>query len=439
MFMVRLAKSVWILISPFVKTRQIGGVRRVLMRDNAIRSFIFLFVAVVPAFSIAAEGDLGAGEYKFDWEVGTQVRLFAEDASYGQSRSDISVRAQAEFYYQWNDGMDSIEFIPWFVIDKEDAERTHGDIQDLAWIHVGDDWELRTGIRKVFWGVTESRHLVDVINQTDGVEDFDGEDKLGQQMINLSLVKDWGIIDIFVLPGFRERTFVESASRLRGEYLVDNDDISYQSSAKDNHVDLALRWAHTIGDFDIGSYWFHGTNRDPILSPTFEEDNIVLKQYYNQMDQFGIDVQATIDDWLYKVETIVRHTDEDNFWAIQAGFEYTYIGIFESNADLGLLLEYGWDSRGETSETKQGAQNQNDLFFGSRIAFNDAQSSEMLMGFGADLDHNAVSFILEANRRFGDNIKVSVDVRFMQSSNKYDALYSIKEDDHIQFGVEWYF
>jgi len=258
-------------------------------------------------------------------------------------------------------------------------------------------------------------------------------------MINLSLVKDWGIIDIFVLPGFRERTFVENASRLRGGYLVDNDDISYESSAEENHLDFAIRWAHSIGDFDIGSYWFHGTNRDPILTPTFESESILLKQYYNQMDQFGLDVQATIDDWLYKFETIYRHTDDDNFWATQAGFEYTYIGVFDSNADIGLLIEYGWDSRGEPTEFKQGAQNQNDLFFGSRIAFNDAQSSEMLMGIGSDLDHNAMSFIVEANRRFGDNLKISVDMRFMQSTYKYDALYSIKEDDHIQLGAEWYF
>jgi hypothetical protein len=382
-----------------------------------------------------------ASEFEISGKVGVEQRYFFNEGQYQQQLDDtqFSIFVEPELYWSWNNGNDSLIFKPYYRQDEFDNERSHGDIREFSYIHASDNWEVRAGIRKEFWGVTEFQHLVDVINQTDNVEDFDGEDKLGQQMVNLSLVKEWGIIDIFVLPGFRERTFVESASRLHGEYLVDNDDISYQSSAKNNHVDLALRWAHTIGDFDIGSYWFHGTNRDPILTPAFEEEHIVLKQYYSQMDQFGLDVQATIDDWLYKFETIYRHTDEDNFWAAQAGFEYTYVGIFQSNADLGLLLEYGWDSRGETSATNQGGQNQNDLFFGSRIAFNDAQSSEMLMGFGADLDHSAVSFILEANRRFGDNIKISIDVRFMQSSNKYDALYSIKEDDHIQLGAEWYF
>ena len=53
------------------------------------------------------------------------------------------------------------------------------------------------GIDKVFWGVIESRHLVDYINQTDGVEDVDGEDKLGQPMINLGLQRDWGDLIFF--------------------------------------------------------------------------------------------------------------------------------------------------------------------------------------------------------------------------------------------------
>ena len=82
---------------------------------------------------------------------------------------------------------------------------------------------------------------------------------------------------------------------------------------------------------------------------------------------------------------------------------------------------------------------QNDIFFGSRLAFNDMQSSEMLIGLGADLEHNAFSFLVEANRRFGESFKVSLDVRLLQSTNNADLLYSIKNDDHLQLGIEYYF
>ena len=60
---------------------------------------------------------------------------------------------------------------------------------------VFDGAELRAGIGRVFWGVTESYHLVDVINQTDLVENVDRKDKLGQPLVNFTLVRDWGALE----------------------------------------------------------------------------------------------------------------------------------------------------------------------------------------------------------------------------------------------------
>ena len=53
----------------------------------------------------------------------------------------------------------------------------------------------------MFWGVTESQHLVDVVNQTDLVENPDGEEKLGQLMVNLTVARSWGTLNLFVAPG----------------------------------------------------------------------------------------------------------------------------------------------------------------------------------------------------------------------------------------------
>jgi len=153
----------------------------------------------------------------------------------------------------------------------------------------------------------------------------------------------------------------------------------------------------------------------------------------------GLDVQATIGEWLYKFETIYRNTNDGNFWATQAGFEYSFIGVFDSNMDLGWLMEYSWDSRGEGDLLNPSSSFQNDLFFGSRIAFNDMQSSEVLIGIGTDLDHSASSFLMEANRRLGDSFKVSIDIRLFQSSDIIEQSYAIRNDDHIQLSLEWYY
>lgn len=375
--------------------------------------------------------------YEMSGKVTADLRYFTQDAQFeGQDYdTNLSFTVEPEFFWEWNDGTDSLTFTPFLRVDERDSERTHADIRELSWVHIGDDWELRTGLRKVFWGVTEFQHLVDVINQTDAVEDFDGEDKLGQQMINLSLVRDWGIIDLFLLPGFRERTFPGEEGRLRAGVVVDTNRAEFESGAGENHIDTAVRWSHTLGDFDLGAYWFHGTNRDPKLLARDINGKTVLVPFYEQMDQLGFDLQATIDSWLWKFETIHRDTRSENFWAAQAGLEYTFYGIRDSAADMGVLLEYGWDQRGQEAD----AAIQNDIFLGTRVTLNDAESTELLAGISHDLDYDSQSVIIEASRRFGDNFKLSIDGRFFSTDNPADLSYSIRKDDHLQLTLERYF
>lgn len=375
--------------------------------------------------------------FEFSGKVGAELRLFTEDAQYaGQhGNTNISGFIEPEFFWEWNEGNDTLTFTPFLRIDQHDSERTHGDIRELMWNHVGDDWELRAGIGKVFWGVTEFQHLVDIINQDDGIEDIDGEDKLGQPMINLSLVRDWGIVDLYLLPYFRERTFSGLDGRLRTPLVVETDQASYEASNEEQHMDLALRWSHTIGDYDIGLHWFKGTNRDPILQPGMSGGNPVLIPHYEQITQAGLDLQATLGGWLWKLEAIHRDTSSDTYWAAQGGFEYTIVGINESSADLGLLMEYGWDERGKSAS----APMQNDLFIGSRLALNDEPSTELLAGVGYDLDYKTKSLVMEASRRFGDNWKASLDARFYFVDDPTDPIFSVSEDSHLQLTVERYF
>ncbi len=391
-----------------------------------------LLLALLPALAGADNALAISGK------VGAELRLFPHSPQFSgqQNTGNLSGFFEPQFYYAWNRDTDYLEFIPYLRWDQHDPERSHADIRELTWSHIGDDWELHSGISKVFWGVTEFQHLVDTINQTDGVEDIDGEDKLGQPMIHLSLVRRWGILDLFALPGFRERTFAGADGRLRTGLVVDSSQATYQSAAGDNHLDLAARWSHTLGDYDIGLHWFRGTNREPRLLPgTDGNGNPVLTPYYEQINQLGMDLQATLDDWLWKLELRWRDGQQENFWAMQGGFEYTLYGIADSNTDLGLLLEYGWDERG----TRSASLAQNDLFFGARLALNDAASSELLAGIGYDLDFHSHILQVEASRRIGDAWKVSLDLRLFSGDEPNDPLSAIRRDDHLQLTLERYF
>ncbi|MES9905206.1 MAG: hypothetical protein ABW168_21340 [Sedimenticola sp.] len=385
----------------------------------------------------ASLGAIADGDFEFSAKVGAELRLFTENAQYSgqQGNSNLSTFVEPELFWSWNGGDDTLTFKPFLRLDQNDSERSHGDIRELMWNHLGDGWELRAGVGKVFWGVTEFQHLVDVINQSDSVEDVGGESKLGQPMINLSFERDWGIVDLFLLPGFRQRTYPGIEGRLRSSLVVDTGQTQYQSSNGDRHPDIALRWSHTLGDYDIGLHWFHGTNRDPRLDAGTKGATPVLIPYYEQMNQVGLDLQATLEEWLWKLETRHRDSESSRYWAAHGGFEYTLVGINESSADLGLLMEYGWDERG----TDPSVIMQNDLFLGARLALNDEAGSELLGGIGYDLDYRSKSLSLEASRRYGDNWKASLDARFYFIDDSSDPVTGYADDSHLKFTLERYF
>lgn len=343
---------------------------------------------------------------------------------------------QLEYYRDWNNGDDSFVFTPFLRIDGHDKQRSHFDIRELNWTSVHQDWEITVGVGKVFWGVTESQHLVDIINQTDLVESTDGEEKLGQPMFRLGLVQDWGNIDLFILPGFRERTFPSRNARLRTAIPVDISEAEYESSRGRNNIDAAIRWFHTLGDWDIGLSHFSGTSREPDFRlSTDGSGRPVLIPVYMTIDQTSLDVQATKGDWLWKLELISRNGQGDRYTAATGGFEYTLYGIFESSADLGLITEYLYDDRGDAASSPF----EDDLFLGARLAMNDEASSELLAGTIIDLQNNSRVFSVEASRRFGDDLKLNLEGRFFSNIDNNDPLTSFRQDDFIQLELAWYF
>jgi len=354
-----------------------------------------------------------------------------------QHMNYLSFVAQPEYHHKWNDRRQSVHFVPYLRIDEHDSERTHFDLRELNYIHVGSDWEVMAGIGKVFWGVTESAHLVDIINQTDLVENVDGEDKLGQPMINLTLLRDWGSLDLFVLPGFRERTFAGAEGRPGVGLPVDTDHPVYESAARDRHVDFAIRWSHSIGDWDVGLSHFYGTAREPRLLPVVDGLGVPVKltPFYEIIDQTGLAVQATTGDWLWKLEAITRGGQGDRFFTAAGGFEYTFVGVMESAVDVGILAEYLYDSRGDGTPSPF----DDDVVVGTRITLNDVQSTELLAGVVLDMEDSAATFNIEASRRIGANWKASLEIRSGFFVRREDPLYANRRDSHARLELARYF
>jgi len=379
---------------------------------------------------------LAAGTTQIRGYVAGEGRYFYHYPSFAdQERSNASVAAQPEYYHRW-DNDSSLTFVPFGRVDSTDPERTHIDIRELNYDYIHPEFELRVGIGKVFWGATEFVHLVDVVNQTDWVEHIDGEDKLGQPMFEFAKAGAWGKIDVFILPYFRERTFPGLKGRLRPGITIDRDNPIFESPDKNNRWDFVARYSRTLGPCDFGIYIFNGTDRDPLLYPTTnDQGQPVLRPFYQEIEQIGLDLQWPTGNWIWKLEAIYRHGYFDGYFAATGGAEYTLVNVAETGTDLGLVLEYAFDDRGRLATTPYN----NDAMVGLRISPKDAASTQILLGWIQNMDDSSKVAVVEASRRLGSHWKVSLDVWNFMGLAPGNLYYSLRADDFARLELAYYF
>lgn len=376
-----------------------------------------------------ADGQHLSGSVSIDGQGWFETPVYPD-----QRRASFSLMLGPEYRTSWRDHWFLIApFVRW---DQTDSKRTHCDMRELLWAYSWDTWELRAGIGRVFWGVTESQHLVDVINQTDLVENLDGEDKLGQTMVHLGLHRSWGTVDVFVLPGFRARTFPGPSGRPQFPLRIATELTEFESRAGRRHVDAAARWSHVLGPADIGVAHFRGTSREPRFGVGLDADRRpVLIPHYDQVEQTSLDLSWVSNALVWKLEAINRASRFERFAALAAGVEYTMSGVSAAGADLGLLAEYLWDERGRFGQNPF----DDDIFLGSRLALNDVGGTEVLSGVVIDRHSGGSVFQVEASRRVGTHWRLNVEGRGFFALPVTDFLYPARADDHVKVSIERFF
>lgn len=401
------------------------------MKGFKVGIYILLILNLALISSPETKGASVESEFSGHFEV--EFRHFpSKGLSQEQKNSYLSTVLQPEFFMEWDNRNQLLQFTGFARLDQYHNSRSHIDIRELYWQMLEENWDFSVGVKQIFWGVTESNHLVDIINQYDMYEGIDVEQKLGQPMIHFSSGLGGGAIDLIGMIYSREAEFPGEQGRPRPSETIAYDDAKYESSQNEFNPDYAVRWSANINAIDIGLSYFNGNTRLPRFISTKEQK---IVPYYELVSHFGIDLQALTGAMLWKMEVIKQFRQKDEIVAFTLGGEYVIDAIFSSNVEVALMAEYTHDER---DEEVLNAFN-NDIFVGTRIAFNDEQSTDVRAAYVTDLELGTRIYSLQFNRRLNNSWKVQLDAKLFDYVNVKDVLYANRKDSYIQTSLVKYF
>lgn len=405
---------------------------------KSIRVHVWMLLCLVTLTTVAAQAQEQEKKYNFgaSLDLGIDLTAFFQSAAYeGQEQFYPGIFARPKFALDWDGGNSNIIFEGFGRWDINGNSRSHWDVRELYYQYYQGNWEFNAGVKKVFWGKTEGVHLVDVINQIDFLEGIDGEEKLGQPMVQVSYSSKYGVFTGFALPYSREIAFGNEAGRPRTPQVITDEQVSWESDREEWHPTFAMRWSHFIGDSDIGLHYFYGNARDPLVlfSPTGE-----FGLQYPVVHQLGLDYQVIVKSTILKLESIFRagdFADFENIFAITGGLEYTFGNVNKKGLDIGLIAEYVYDNRQELTFSSL----DNDIFLGSRFAFNNVAGTEVLFGIFQDISKTTRALRLEGSQRIGNNWKFTATGQAFVTVDEAEFVYLFRRDSFLELELVRYF
>lgn len=371
---------------------------------------------------------------------------------------------------------------------REDA-RSRGDVREAYYEVQSGALTSRFGARRVFWGVAESRHLVDVLNQSDLADDLDGEAKLGQPMLEFTLGGESGELALYALPGFRTRRLPGPGGPIAYPFPLALHETRINARGEELHTDYAARASTRFGALDVAVSWFDGVGREPRILPCLRQGSgfegtetgancellesvsaaaptptvltpllqalglapsnaevaaeleqrayaaLVLVPAYERERRLGLEAQFIHEALALKFEGLVRETRGARSHAGVVGLEYSFSGLFGGAQDLGLIVEGLRDTQAELLS----ARYDHEVFIGGRWSLNDVAGSQALGGVLLDTSGDGQTYSLEANRRLGDDWKLSLRLRAFTGGDQADLANVVKDADELRLSLEHYF
>lgn len=387
--------------------------------------FLFTFFF---SLTISAENN-----FSYKTELGIDYRIFPEKSirQPNDQNSQFSGYLKPELELFPPNSNFEYKFSGLLRNDSSDDARDYFEIKELFIQYVDNNFDITLGSIQNFWGVTESAHIVDIINQKDYREDLDGEEKLGQPSIRFRKYFDMDLFSFFIMPYFRERPTNTFNKRFSTPLPVNSSSL-FPGSASKNHIDFSTRFQKNLGNNDVGLIFFRGNSRDPIVT----NDNLNIVNSYKLISVLGLDYQYTSEDLLIKLETTNTNGFDKSYNSTVFGFEKLLPSTF-NRIEINTLLEFQFDDRNLTEAPLTSLDK--DIFFGFRFNLNDINDTQFLVGSNIDTNDSSSFSILEGSRRFLDSYKLSLTYRGFSNYKREQSFYFIKNDDYLNLNVSKFF
>lgn len=308
------------------------------------------------------------------------------------------------------------------------------DIREAVVVFDRDTVDVKVGVLSETWGVLEAWNPVDIVNQRDMVEDFQGEAKLGQPGLSATLHQDDLVLSFLALTYARERRIAEGKDRLRTlperVRSEDFEDGRYAPS-------LAARAQYRIGDLDLALSHFHGHDRDPLYAPLIAASGALSGFHadYLRVSQTALEAQYVLGDSVLKGEFIYQTGGVDSFLGGGVGFE-TVFNRFAGEGDLSLYAEFYRDARANAAPL---TPFQDDLFIGARYSCNDTSDTQFEARFTYDIEWDSTLVDLRAQRRLQTNFILDAQIVVPSQVKTDPALQGFRNDKYLELGLTWYY
>lgn len=386
------------------------------------------YLLVVMMFS-----PLAWGQWNFTSGVDLGIRQYNPDAAREQQTDNFELDPSVFFELDYADQYTGVSasILPVLTLGADNSAVPQFDMRELYLAKEFEHFQLKVGMNTLFWGVAESRHLVDIVNQQVVVRNLDGEQKLGELIFQYDYFIDNGTLSLLYLPYFRPQDYSKPDDRLSLPLEVIEE--NYVGQSKQDRETFVLRYSGVWDDWDLGGYFFHGLDRKPAYELA-EKKGFIAN--YSQLDQVALDVQYTASRWLGKGEAVYRdHALGGTSWAYVIGGEYYFYGIVAGDKDLSLLAELHRDT---DSTARSNQIYRNASFLGARLAWNDIDDTSFLAG--ALVDNNGDSWAIKAEyeTRLSSQLSLDVEARLFLEQAEDHLFYLYRDDDFIEVRLTYY-